>query len=145
MLKNLFTVCVAVICFQMGRLVVKRYSPFSCDNLSASQTEAHLKSGEKAVNAMRNQALDANTRLDGAKAGPGKSFTYNYTITQFKASEVNATVWYRDVVPTIKSQMKSNGSIRTLSKNGVTVRYRYSGSDGVFVGEIVMTPREMLN
>jgi hypothetical protein len=127
-----------VLAFAVGKGVVRSYF----DGRKEAKVEEALFTAERQLNAMVPKMVDDSTRLDGAKAGPGKRFTYTYTLVSRKASEINSVEWKQKVVPMIRKNMRETPALRTLFQVGTTVSYKYVGSDGVLVDEIVMTPAE---
>jgi hypothetical protein len=85
--------------------------------------------------------LDEETRLDGAKAGPGRRFTYRYTLLSRK-SEIDRSTWENTAAPAIRGRIKQARELRSLFEDGVTLVYRYDTLDGQFFDEIVVTPAE---
>ncbi|MEY4938591.1 MAG: hypothetical protein RIQ93_326 [Verrucomicrobiota bacterium] len=130
----------AVIGGAIGKGLVRSYF----DGRKASKVEEALAAAERQVNAMGPKMVDDTTRLDGAKAGPGKKFTYTYTLVSLKAADVDSGAWKQKVVPTIRKNMRDAQGMRYLFQVGTTVHYRYLGSDGAVIDEIVMTPAEAL-
>ena len=129
---------VAVLAAAVGKGVMRSYF----DGRKEAKVEEALVTAERQLNAMVPKMVDDSTRLDGAKAGPGKKFTYTYTLVSRKASEINSGEWKQKVVPVIRKNMRETPGLRTLFQVGTTVNYKYLGSDGALIDEIVMTPAE---
>ena len=111
----------------------------------SNEAGSHLRKAEAQINAMAPKMLDQFTRVDGAKAGPGKRFTYLYTIVNVNSSTIDTTAWRNQVAPALKRQIKKTGGVRSLFEAGITVTYRYSAADGASIGEIIITPAEGLS
>lgn len=111
----------------------------------SNEAGRHLRQAEAQINSTAPKMLDQFTRVDGAKAGPGKRFMYLYTIINVNSDTVNLTAWRNQVAPALKQQIKKTRGVRTLFEAGVTVTYRYSGADGALIGEIIITPQEGLS
>jgi hypothetical protein len=114
------------------------------DGRKGTKVEEALVVAERQVNAMAPKMIDDATRLDGAKAGPGKKFTYTYTLVSMKAAEVDAASWKQKVVPTVRKNMRETEGMKSLFQAGTTVHYKYLGKDGAPIDEIIMTPAEAL-
>jgi len=93
------------------------------------------------INAASPKMSDDGTRLDGATSGPGQRITFNYTLTSLKAQDIDRENWQKNVVPVIRKNVQK---IKRLPA-GVTVAYRISSSDGVFIDEVIFTPEDLLN
>ena len=130
---------IAVVSGVLTRVVIQEVFPRD----DAAAHERQLAEAARELNAQAPRMLDAGTRLDGGKAGPGNRFTYNYTLTQLRSTDIDPAEWQRSVVPQLKTKMKS-GVLAPMFKRGTTVVYRHSGSDGVLVSEIEMSPMDGL-
>jgi len=108
-----------------------------------ARTEGDLDRIVREVNATAPKMVDDATRLDRASAGPGRRLTYDLTLISLKSQDIDRVAWKKDVAPTIRANMAKTKAMHTLLAAGVTVASRYSSSDGVLVGEIVMTPEEL--
>src|SRR5580692_11358090 len=75
-------------------------------------------------------AVDANTRLDGAKAGPGLKLTTTYTLVNAESQGVDSTTFETKLAPTIKTASCGNPDLRPLINQGVLVVLEYRASDG---------------
>lgn len=105
--------------------------------------ENNLSEAEREVNRTAPKMLDAETRLDGAKAGPGKKFTYEYTLLS-PNDEYDHVAWQKNVVPAIRERITKSRELRPFFKDGVTLVYAYHTGDGALIDEIVVTPEEAL-
>jgi hypothetical protein len=138
-LNLILVAIIAVVGAVVARVVIPKVFPRD----DAAAQERQLAEAARELNAQAPKMLDAGTRLDGGKAGPGNRFTYNYTLTQLRSTDINPAEWQRSVVPQLKTKMKS-GVLAPMFKRGTTVVYRHSGSDGVLVSEIEMSPTDGL-
>lgn len=86
--------------------------------------------------------VDRDTRLDTTQAGPGRAFTYHYTMVTARASEIDTTVFYRAMSSHLRNSVCTNPDMQVFFQNGVTVSYSYRGSDGRHVTKVVITPRD---
>ena len=114
----------------------------------AGKAMADPRAVEKALVEMTNQLnqrkptmVDADTRWDNTTAGQGKRFTYNYTIVSVTSREFD-----RGVLPSFFTKLKasvcSSPDMVVFFKNGVTVGYSYSASDGVLLSRLDITPKD---
>ncbi len=83
--------------------------------------------------------VDDQTRLDRATAGPGHRVVLHHTVTRLKANEVDRSAWQRSVVPQLRQNVL-NSRMNDVLGRGITLVYRYSGSDGVLIDEVVFVP-----
>jgi hypothetical protein len=109
--------------------------------VARADIDDRLSKAERDVNRASPKMLDEETRLDGAKAGPGRRFTYRYTLLSRK-SEIDRSTWENTAAPAIRGRIKQARELRSLFEDGVTLVYRYDTLDGQFFDEIVVTPAE---
>lgn len=80
-------------------------------------------------------------RIDGATSGPGQRITFNCTLTSLKAQDIDSENWQKNAVPTLRENVKKVKGMPA----GITVSYRFSSNDGVFIDEVIFTPEDLLN
>ena len=80
--------------------------------------------------------VDSDTRLDGARAGPGLKLTSMYTLVNAESNGVNSTTFEAKLAPTIKSASCDNPELRPLIDQGVVVVLEYRGNRGEPIGTI---------
>ena len=80
--------------------------------------------------------IDSNTRLDGAKAGPGLRLTTLYTLMNPESEGINTTTFGTKLTPMVKKASCTNSDLRPLIDQGVVVVLEYRGTDGSPIGTI---------
>ena len=80
--------------------------------------------------------IDPDTRLDGAKAGPGLRLAINYTLVNAEANGVDSTTFETKLAPTIKTNGCTNPDLRPLIDQNVVVVLEYSGKQGNPIGTV---------
>lgn len=80
--------------------------------------------------------IDPDTRLDGARAGPGLKLTTNYTLVNAEADGVDGTKFEKNLVPTIEKGACENPDLRPLIDQGVLVVLEYRGKQGNLIGAV---------
>ena len=81
-------------------------------------------------------AIDPNTRLDGARAGPGLRLTVMYTLVNAESSGVDSATFEPLLTPTIRDNGCSNPDLRPLIDQGVVVVLEYRGKKGDLIGTV---------
>jgi len=111
---------------------------------SASQAsiEAALRTMVNEANRGMPMLLDQDTRMDSMVAGPGALLTYMYTITTLRAAENDRQILERHIHGPIKLGVCSAPDLQEFFKYGVTLRYFYRGSDGGYVAQGDITPKD---
>ncbi len=80
--------------------------------------------------------VDANTRLDGAKAGPGLRLTSTYTLLNPESEGINSSTLETKLGPVVKKGSCENPDLRPLINQGVLVVLEYHGPDGNPLGTV---------
>ncbi len=80
--------------------------------------------------------IDANTRLDSAKAGPGLKLTSSYTLVNPEAEGINSSTFGTKLTPTVQKASCENPDLRPLINQGVLVVLEYRGLDGNPIGTV---------
>jgi hypothetical protein len=109
-------------------------------NLQAIENE--LQKMADIFNKKLPKTIDQDTRLDYVSAGPGARVTYNNTLTGYTSGELNNTQVMQSMQKILKNGLCSNVEMQVFFKHGVTIRYAYQTSDGVFTAPIDITPKD---
>ena len=80
--------------------------------------------------------IDPNTRLDGARAGPGLRLTTTYTLVNAESDGINSTTFAAKLIPVVKTASCKNPDLRALIDQGVVVVLEYRGNDGSPIGTL---------
>ncbi len=111
-----------------------------------TKTASHGNSLESQLLAVANevtrsapQIIDADTRLDGAVAGPGLSITYLLSLPNVPSTDIAPTVFDTNMAPLLRKSACSNGELKEFFDNSVTVHYSYRGSDGGPIGTVTVS------
>jgi hypothetical protein len=80
--------------------------------------------------------IDPNTRLDGARAGPGLRLTTTYTLVNAESDGINSTTFAAKLIPLVKTASCKNPDLRPLIDQGVVVVLEYRGNDGSPIGTL---------
>jgi hypothetical protein len=80
--------------------------------------------------------IDSDTRLDGARAGPGLKLTSMYTLVNAESNGVNSTTFEAKLAPIVKKASCENPDLRPLIDQGVVVVLEYRGNAGNLIGTV---------
>ena len=114
----------------------------SCDTKNSAQAKAGLILQRKIAqiagqaNSAAPAAVDPDTRLDGAKAGPGLTLTVMYTLVNAEVNGVNSATFEALSAPTIKENTCTNPDLRPLIDQGIVVVLEYRGKRGDPIGTV---------
>jgi hypothetical protein len=127
---------------QVGCLAVVCATLMACDTKYSTQFKAALELQRKIAqiagqaNGAAPAVIDPNTRLDGAKAGPGLRLTVMYTLVNAESNGVNSVTFEALLAPTIKENSCANPDLRPLIDQGVVVVLEYRGKRGDEIGTV---------
>jgi hypothetical protein len=82
--------------------------------------------------------IDPNTRLDGARAGPGLRLTSTYTLLNPESEGVSSTTFDAKLAPAVKKASCNNPDLRPLIDQGVVVVLEYRGNGGDPIGTVTI-------
>jgi len=114
----------------------------ACDTKDSAQFKAALTLQRRLAeiagqaNGAAPAAVDPDTRLDGARAGPGLRLTVMYTLVNAETNGVDSTTFEAKLTPTIKEGGCANPDLRPLIDQGVVVVLEYSGKQGNPIGTV---------
>lgn len=95
--------------------------------------QQELTQAANGVNASTPRMIDNITRLDGAQAGPGTLFTYEYTLTNISASMLSpaslATLRQR-LSADVRQTVCGGTALQALLRAGAVIRFDYHDRDG---------------
>lgn len=94
------------------------------------------------INKQLPMTVDRDTRWDSTQAGPGKAFTYHYTIVTARATEIDTTEFHRAMSSNLRNSVCTSPDMQVFFKNGVTVSYSYRSSDSRHVTKVTINPRD---
>lgn len=127
---------------QLGCLAVVAATLTACDTKYSAQFKAELTLQRKIAqiagqaNGAAPAVVDPNTRLDGAKAGPGLKLTVMYTLVKAEANGVDSATFEALLAPTIRENSCANPDLRPLIDQGVLVVLEYRGKQGDPIGVV---------
>jgi hypothetical protein len=127
---------------QVGCLAMVCATLTACDTKESAQFKAGLMLQRRLAqiagqaNGAAPAVVDPNTRLDGARAGPGLRLTVTYTLVNAESSGVNGATFESLLTPTIKENGCANADLRPLIDQGVLVVLEYRGKQGDPIGTV---------
>ena len=127
---------------QLGCLAMMCAALTACDTRDSAQFKAALTLQRRLAeiagqaNGAAPTAVDPDTRLDGARAGPGLRLTVMYTLVNAESTGVDRTTFAAKLTPTIKEGGCTNPDLRPLIDQGVVVVLEYSGKQGNPIGTV---------
>lgn len=108
-------------------------------NLSASWNQGLAR----AISAGCPKMIDAETRMEGATAGPGNLITITETAIAVDGSRVDRTAWRKTMAPQVRTNALKAMFVQRLLAKGMSITLRYTGRDGVLIGDLELTPADL--
>ena len=114
----------------------------ACDTKDSAQFKAALTLQRRVAeiagqaNGAAPAAVDPDTRLDGARAGPGLRLTVMYTLVNAESNGVDSATFEAKLAPTVKEGSCANSDLRPLIDQGVVVVLEYRGLQGNPIGMV---------
>jgi hypothetical protein len=127
---------------RVGCLAMACATLTACDTKYSTQFKAELTLLRRVAqvagqaNGAAPAVIDPDTRLDGAKAGPGLRLTVMYTLVNAESKGVNSATFEALLAPTIKENSCANPDLRPLIDQGVAVVLEYRGKRGEPIGAV---------
>jgi hypothetical protein len=100
--------------------------------------EELLIQGAKEFNKRLPMMIDKNMRLDTTIPGPGRNWTFFVTLINLSSTELDQTSLREQIQTRIQDRACSSNTIKPILEDGVQIIYTYSGSDGKFIGDIIV-------
>ena len=94
------------------------------------------------VNKTLPKMVDSATRLDTTIAGPGKKFTYVYTLVNVDKSNPIAAALQDKLKPQIVANYKTSEKMKVFRDENVELDYQYKDKNGDLVCEVAVSPKD---
>jgi hypothetical protein len=124
--------CVGLVCAALAACDAQQSAPVN--SVPALQRRIAEIAGQ--ANGAAPSAIDPDTRLDGARAGPGLMLTVTYTLVNPEANGVDSTTFEAKLASTVKQGSCANSDLRPLIDQGVVVVLEYRGLQGNPIGTV---------
>ena len=115
---------------------------FSCLSCGKDSFDKELMKTAEEINKNCPIMLDKHTRLDNTLAGPGKRFTYNYTLVNFGTDDLDKDKFISLMKPKILNNVMTNKDMEGVRNKDVEIVYVYRSKDNKEVARIVVSPSD---
>ena len=103
---------------------------------------SQMQQASNRINQQLPRMGDKITRLDTTIAGPGKTWTYMYTIVSPNSTSLTQQDLDKYLGTKVRNGVCTEKSMKAFIDNGVKIRYVYRASDGTVIGSIVVNPSD---
>jgi hypothetical protein len=124
--------CLAMVCAVLAACDTKQSAQFK----TALLLQRRIAQIAGQANGAAPAVVDPNTRLDGARAGPGLKLTVMYTLVNAEVNGVDSATFGPLLAPTIRQNSCTNPDLRPLIDQGVLVILEYRGKQGALIGTV---------
>ena len=113
---------------------------FGIESLDHGDIKEVLQGFADEVNKTCPQILDEQTRLNRAVAGPGRKFTYMYTITGVEQLDKNDFI--NAMRPNLLENYQYSDEMESFRQMGAEIKWVYSQENGDEFAHITISPDE---
>ena len=103
-----------------------------------------LRKNAQAMNRKCPIIVEKDVRLDSTSAGPGKRFTYYYTMLAQTRDSVDVKSFEYRLRPVLTNNLRTNESLELIRKNRADVDYRFFDRKGRLICDIGVKPEDYL-
>ena len=103
---------------------------------------SQLQQASNRINQQLPTIVDKVTRLDTTIVGPGKTWTYMYTIASPNSTSLTQQDLDEYLGTKVRNGVCTAKSMKVFLDNGVKIKYVYRASDGTVIGSIVVNPSD---
>ena len=104
--------------------------------------EQALIDASNQMNATCPLVIDEATRLDSTAAGPGKRFTYLYTITSDDLESIIDPTFLADMRLNLTNSIRTSSDMKYMREQEVTLVYIYRNEDGEELARLEFGPED---
>jgi len=106
------------------------------------QFQADLVKAANETNRSLPTMVDKDTRLDSTVAGPGKVWTYMYTLVATDVTGITNERLNEAMGSNIRNSVCTMKEMKLFIEKGVVMKYNYRDHAGNYIGEIVVKPED---
>lgn len=133
---------VVLIAAAIGRQVVRSFTSSGSYSSNDEAIMEQLRQASSKVNQQLPTMYDKVTRLDTTVAGPGKTWTYMYTIVSSNSTNLTQHDLDEYLGTKVRNGVCTAKFMKVLVNNGVQIKYVYRATDGSVIGSITVNPSD---
>ena len=95
--------------------------------------EEVLKENAESMNRKCPILVEKDVRLDSTSAGPGRRFTYHYTLLDRTLDSMDVKSFENRLRPNLTNNLRTNKNLEILRRNRANVDYRFFDKKGRFL------------
>ncbi len=117
-------------------------SKSSKTNASEVRYEDVLRMTAERISAELPMKIDADTSMDSVSSGPGRVFTYNYTVTTATKDQIDFDAIESAFRPKLLNNYKLQSGMKAFRDYGVELRYVYYDKNKNYITTIAISPKD---
>lgn len=86
--------------------------------------------------------IDENTQWDSSSAGAGKTLSYNYTLVNYSAANIDSSVFASNIRSTITNTICTTPATQIFPDNGVSLNFNYYDQTHKLITKIEVAPSD---
>ena len=103
-------------------------------------SEEFLTQVSNMMNSTLPMIVEEGVRWDSSYAGPGKTLSYNYTMLDYSASEIDGKMLANTIRPDLTDTICTTPETQLFPNNGVLLNFNYYGRDRNLITRIEVAP-----
>lgn len=105
-------------------------------------SEEFLKMTANMMNSNLPMMLDEGTQWDSSYAGPGKMLTYNYTLVNYSASQIDGSMFANSIRSTLADTICTTPATQIFPDNGVMLNFHYYDNTRNLIARVNVAPSD---
>ena len=108
----------------------------------ATTSEDFLHQTVNLMNRVLPMMVDGNTRWDSSYAGPGRSLSYNYTLVNYSAANIDGSLFAKNVRVLLKDKVCNEPTIAVFPQEGVLLNFNYYDNTRNLIARVKVEPSD---
>lgn len=120
-------------------------SPLKAENMTLSEaigSEGFLHQTANIMNQRLPMMVDRDTRWDASFAGPGKSLSYNYTLINYSANNLNGSLFAKNAHAMLTERICNDASVIMFPQQGVLLNFNYYDNTRNLIARVKVEPAD---
>lgn len=138
--KSLLSMALLVGVVATGWQSPAKAEPESISSLVGS--EKFLKMTADMMNSSLPMMIDEGTQWDSAYAGPGKMLTYNYSLVNYSASQIDGSLFAKNIKATVTDTICTTPATQIFPDNGVVLNFHYYDNTRNLIARVNVAPQD---
>ncbi len=86
--------------------------------------------------------IDQDTQWDSSFAGPGKMLSYNYTLINYSATQIDGTEFARNIRTPLANTICTNPATQIFPQEGVLLNFNYYDNTRNLIARVKVEPSD---